>query len=75
MTARRRPPPITDRQVAVLAALLRTVTVKAAARELGIAPTTVKAALAAIRRRLCVESTEQAIAVGVRDGWLAVRDL
>ena len=67
------PAPLTDRQLAVLDAMLRRVPMKEAACELGNTHQTVKGHHKANRVRLGVESTEQAIYVGARRGWLRVQ--
>jgi DNA-binding NarL/FixJ family response regulator len=62
--------PVTDRQLDVVRAYVSTTTVKGAAASLGVSPRTVKRNLAAVRCRLGVETTTQAVVILAIRGYL-----
>ncbi len=63
-------PPLTDRQLHVLGAYLRSGTAKAAAHELHVSLSTVKGMLGGIRDSRGVTNTAQAAYVAGAEGWL-----
>jgi DNA-binding transcriptional LysR family regulator len=66
------PPPA---ELAALVALVEEGSYRAAATRLRRSVSTVKGQVVSLRMRLGVRTTEQAIYVGTRRGWLRVHDL
>ena len=64
------PCPLTQAQLDVLRAVVKRGCRKAAAKALGCSPNTVHRHLTDIHARLGVESTTQAVALCLRNGWL-----
>lgn len=65
-------PPLTPRETAVLALLVKGASNKLIARELGISPSTAKFHVASILRKLAAHSRLDAVATGVRRGLVMV---
>jgi NarL family two-component system response regulator YdfI len=66
-------PPLTDRELEVLAAVAEGSRSKEIAQQLGITERTVKAHLEAIYNKLGVDSRAAAIAIAAQNGWLGAK--